>query len=208
MARDGARLAGSVPEVGGDPSGVQEVLRRAEEAWRAATPDSSAAEALLRHGRRIWEVLRETAGDAPRESRRALAAAAILHEVGRFVRDRGHHAARAARWTAIHLDDILAHASSAERRLVGELILFHRHRGPLPPELSRPDLVAAFQRAEALDRTGGRLPPGHASAALERAEAEWPRGPLRAALRRSDLHERLRHPFLAGRVSRILRPDR
>lgn len=162
---------------------------------------------MLRHGRRVWHLLQETAGDAVREAGRAIAAAAILHEVGRFVRDRGHHAARAARWTAVRLDEILEDASPGERRLVGELILYHRHRGPLPAELSRPELVERFRRAEELDRTGPRRA-GPAADALRRAEAEHPRGSLAMALWRSDLGERLRHPVLAGRVARIRRPDR
>ncbi len=164
-------------------------------------PRDLAGETLLRHGRRVWCLL--SAEAIPEDCRRALAAAALLHEIGRFLRDRGHHALRAGRWAAIHLDEVLDRPSSAERRLVGELILFHRHRGPLPGEISRPDIVDLFRRTEERDLSAGTEGRG----AAEITE-EWPRGPLASVLRGSDLQERLRQPFLAGRVRRIRRPDR
>ena len=171
-----------------DPAALDEVARRAEAAWREVAPAGGGPEALLRHGRRVGRVVLSAASDDA-EAARAVTVAALLHEAGRFVPGAGHYAARGARFAAIRLDDVLPGATELERRLVGEMILFHRHRGPLPEELPRPDLVDRFRHAEAADRT-------------------TPDGPLAAILRRSDLTELLRHPILTPRTTRIRRPDR
>jgi hypothetical protein len=197
-------LAGPVPEV----AGVADAIRRAEASWRAVAPAGPGPEALLRHGGRVFLLVEAAAGDRLGGLARAVAAAAVLHEIGRFVRDRGHHAVRGARWAATHLDEVLPSPAPDERRLVGELILFQRHRDALPPEISRPDLVDLFRRAERCDLSAGRDPAALPDGALARAEAVAARGPLRAALRRSDLRERLLHPLVAGRAARVRRPDR
>ena len=181
-------------------------MARAEQAWRGIAPSGPGAEALLRHGRRVWLLL--AGGDETAGVERPAAVAALLHEAGRFLPDRGHHALRAARWVASMMDRILPDARADEHRLVGELILFHRHRGPLPPELVRPALVERFRRVEGWDRSGGGAPDGLAAERRAAVETQEPRGRLTGALLLSDLRERLRSPLAAGRVHRIRRPDR
>ncbi len=139
----------------------------------------------------------------------ALTIAAVLHEIGLFVPDRGHFVVRGARWTAIHLDEILAQPSREERQLIGDLMLFHRHRGPLPGAVVQPELVNLFRQVERWERQGGSPPPGLQAGELEAARTEHPAGTeFPAALKHLERTERLRHPVLSGRIHRIRRPDR
>jgi hypothetical protein len=170
-------------------------------------PESGDAEAVLQHGLRVARLVGEMADPA---SGRALAAAAVLHEIGLFVEDRGHFVVRGARWVAIHLDGIVTDPSVDERRLTGELILFHRHRGALPGGILRPALVDAFRQIEGWDRRGGdgaahpALPP----ASIQRAREAHPPHGFPAALLELERLERRRRPRLWRRIERIRRPDR
>ena len=192
-------MAGPLPEV--EEGAVAAAVRRAEIAWRSIVPAGARADALWRHGRRVGSALSENAG----EQARSLAAAAALHEIGWFVRDRGHFAVRGARWVAAHLDDILAAPTPDERRLVGELILFHRHRGVLPPDLIDPDAVERFRTMEEADR---HPPPGPVGGREADLLAAFPRGALRATNWTLALGEWLRHPLTGGGARQIQRPAR
>jgi len=187
---------------------VEAALAAATAAWAEVAGDASAADALRGHGVRVARILLAAGGNDLRGVEAAVALAGVLHEIGRHVADRGHVAVRGARWVAVHLDRILPGASAAERRLAGELILFHRHRGALPPELSRPSLIDRFRQVEAWDRAGGTPPAGLPPSLLTAALEAEPRGLLGAALRRSDLRELLHHPIVHLRRTRIRRPDR
>jgi len=172
-------------------------------------PRDSASEAVLQHGLRVARLLRAVAAEDDPAEQRALAVAAVLHEIGLFVRDRGHFTARGARWAAIHMDEILGESSPDERRLTGELILFHRHRGPLPGGVAQPLLVDRFRQVEHWERCGGAPPPGLRAEDLEAARSEHsPGNAFPAALLKAERAERLRHPLLSGRIHRIRRPDR
>ena len=189
----------------GRADSIADTIDRAVGAWRQAVPAGAAPENLLRHGRRMWELL---GPGTPEAAAGALAVATVLHEVGRFVRDRGHYAARGARWVGTRLDQLLPGVSPFGRRLAGELILFHRHLGPLPGDLADRNLVDRFRRAEMHDRSAGRMELGFPPAALPAATAAHARGSLRATLLGADLREHARHPILARRVTWIRRPDR
>ena len=162
----------------------------------------------MRHGLRLAALLAQRPGGLDPSVERALSVAAIWHEVGYYVEDRGHFVVRGARWAAIHLDDVLPAATTEERRLVGELILFHRHRGSFPVGVFRPDLVETFRQMERWERLKGVVPPGYRDADRESAEAAHPRPPLDAALRRLERREWVRHPRLSRRIQNIRRPDR
>ena len=154
-------------------------------------------------------LVRAAATEADAAALRALAVAAVLHEIGLFVHDRGHFVARGARWVAIHLDEILTQPSREERQLTGDLILFHRHRGPLPGGVTRPRLVDLFRQVEHWERRGGPPPPGLHAHDLDAARMEYPPGAaFPAALHRAQRAEWLRHPLLSRRIHRIRRPDR
>ena len=178
-------------------------------AWRRAVPRGRASEAILQHGRRVAALMRAADTDADTAAPRAVAVAAVLHEVGLFVQDRGHFVARGARWVAIHLDEILKQPSREERRLTGELILFHRHRGPLPADVTHPHLVDWFRQVEHWERRGGPPPPGLHARDLDAARLEYaPGAAFPTALHRAERAEWLRHPLLSRRIHRIRRPDR
>lgn len=179
------------------------------QAWRRAVPRGRAPEAILQHGLRLARLVRAAATEADAAALRALAVAAVLHEIGLFVQDRGHFVARGARWVAIHLDEILTQPSQEERQLTGELILFQRHRGPLPGGVARPQLVDRFRQVEQWERRGGPPPTGLRADDLAAAQLEYPPGvAFPAALRRAERAEWLRHPLLTRRIHRIRRPDR
>ncbi len=172
-------------------------------------PRGRAPEAILQHGRRVAALMRAAATEADTAARRALAVAAVLHEIGLFVQDRGHFVARGARWIAIHLDEILTQPSREERQLTGDLILFHRHRGPLPAGVAQPQLVDRFRQVEQWERRGGPPPPGLHADNLDAARMEYPPGSaFPAALHHAERAEWLRHPLLSRRIHRIRRPDR
>ena len=179
------------------------------QAWRRAVPRGRAPGAVLRHGLRVAHLVRATVTEADAAALRALAVAAVLHEIGLFVHDRGHFVARGARWVAVHLDDILTQPSREERQLTGELILFHRHRGPLPADVAQPQLVDRFRQVEQWERRGGPPPPGLHADNLDAARMEYPPGSaFPAALHHEERAEWLRHPLLSRRIHRIRRPDR
>jgi len=192
-------MAGPLPEV--EEAAVAAALRRAEIAWRSVVPAGARADALWRHGRRVGSILCENAG----EQARSLAAAAALHEIGWFLRDRGHFAIRGARWVAAHLDDVLGSPTPDERRLVGELILFQRHRGELPPDLID---AAAVERFRALDEADHHPLPGPPGGREVDLLAAFPRGALGAVSFTLALGERLRHPLRGGGARQIHRPAR
>ena len=85
-------MAGTIPEV--EAAAVQ--------AWRRAVPEGGASEALLQHGLRVARLVRAAAAEADAAALRALTVAAVLHEIGLFVHDRGHFVARGARWMRLH----------------------------------------------------------------------------------------------------------
>lgn len=177
--------------------------------WRSAVPRGRAPEAILQHGLRVAALMRAAARETDTAALRALAVAAVLHEIGLFVHDRGHFVARGARWVAIHLDEILTQPSREERQLTGELILFHRHRGPLPADVTHPQLVDLFRQVEQWERRGGAPPPGLHAHDLDAARLEHaPGAAFPAALHRAERAEWLRHPLLSQRIHRIRRPDR
>lgn len=179
------------------------------QAWRSTVPRGRAPEVILRHGRRVAVLVRSAAAEEDTAVLRAVTVAAVLHEIGLFVPDRGHFVARGARWMAIHLDEILPQPTLQDRRLIGDLILFHRHRGPIPGEVAQPELVDLFRQVERWERQGGSPPPGLQAGELEAARTEHPAGTeFPAALKRLERAERLRHPVLSGRIHRIRRPDR
>jgi len=192
-------MAGPLPEV--EEAAVAAAARRAEIAWRSVVPAGVRADALWRHGRRVGAALSENSG----EQARSLTAAAALHEIGWFLRDRGHFAVRGARWVAAHLDDILGSPTPDERRLVGELILFQRHQGTLPPDLVDPAAVARFRVLDEADHHPAPGPPGGRESDLL---VSFPRGALGAVSFTLALGERLRHPLQGGGERRIQRPAR